>query len=508
MNRIEFDRRAFTLGAIAVAGTAALGAAGAHAQVGTQTHLVIDLAGEPNTLDPALARSYRDWSLVHSIYDSVVTLGNDGEMRPLAADSVTLLDDVTWEIVLRKGMTFHDGTPVTSAAIQRGVERVANSEGPAANSFKVIESVDIVDDLTARFTTSTPAPWLLSQLAVWLVLMPELPADHDYEAEPIGSGPFRFNQREPGKSISLVRFDEHFAGSPKGEPVAASVEYRFVPDAVTRIADLAAGTVQIIDQVETDQRDVVTEGGGTVIEAPVLGTAFLRVVNDVEPFTDPRVTQAINHAIDVQSIASALVSPNASRLASLFPDDRAIGFDPELAPFAFDPDRARALLSEAGLADGFATTLQFTSGSRTDLMEAIAANLAEVGIDLTLEPIELAQFNGSWKEPDSAPLRFVTWRPMYDPYTLLSLMFSSEGFLSRYSDTEADSLIQDAAIETDPAARQEVYRELGRHFQEVPPAVFLWGLSALYGVRDLGSSWAPRSDEYLLPLSQPEGVQA
>jgi ABC-type transport system substrate-binding protein len=133
-------------------------------------------------------------------------------------------------------------------------------------------------------------------------------------------------------------------------------------------------------------------------------------------------------------------------------------------------------------------------------MQAIAANLADVGIDLTIEVTELATFNGTWKEPDSGQLRFVSWRPVYDPHTLLSLMFASTGPLSRYGDDEADQLILAGGSEVDEATRRATYEELGRYFQESPPAVFLWNLTSTYGVRDGGLQWTPRGDEYLLPM--------
>ncbi|MEJ7902312.1 MAG: ABC transporter substrate-binding protein, partial [Thermomicrobiales bacterium] len=126
--------------------------------------LVIDMAGGPDNLDPALARSVRDWSIVHSIYDSILDLGTDGSLVPLAAERFEILDDVTFEVTLRMGMTFHDGTPVQAEAIGRSITYVQQSEGPAARNFQAIDRVEVMDDLTARIVTLQPAPWLPSQL--------------------------------------------------------------------------------------------------------------------------------------------------------------------------------------------------------------------------------------------------------------------------------------------------------------------------------------------------------
>ncbi|MBA3276489.1 MAG: ABC transporter substrate-binding protein, partial [Chloroflexia bacterium] len=368
--------------------------------------LVIDLAGGPDNLDPALARSVRDWSIVHSIYDSILDLGADGSLVPLAAERFEMLDDLTFEVVLRENLAFHDGNPVLADGIERSIAHVQQSEGPAAQNFRVIERVEVDDDLTARIVTSQPAPWLPSQLAVWMVLFPEGTTPDSFETAPVGSGPFRFVSREAGDHILLERNPDYFSPSAKGQPLAERVRFRFVPESTTRITDLAAGAAHLIDSVPQDQARAVVDGGGKIVEAPVLGTSFLRVVNDVAPFDNPLVRQALNHAIDAETIGAALVSSEVRRLASLPPDERAIGFDADLAPFAFDPDRARELLAEAGLADGFETRLQYTGGGVDAVMQAIAANLADVGITVSIETTELATFNGSWQDPDSAPLRY------------------------------------------------------------------------------------------------------
>jgi ABC-type transport system substrate-binding protein len=118
---------------------------------------------------------------------------------------------------------------------------------------------------------------------------------------------------------------------------------------------------------------------------------------------------------------------------------------------------------------------------------------------VSIETTELATFNGTWQDPESAPLRLVSWRPVYDPHTLLSLMFASTGPLSRFADETTDELIASGSVETDPDARHAVYQDLGRHFQVSPPAVFLWNLTAIYGLRDFGEGWQPRGDEYIIP---------
>lgn len=466
--------------------------------------LVIDVSGGPDNLDPALTRSSRDWTILHSIHDALVQIGPDGDLVPLASERFDAIDDVTWEVALRPGLMFHDGSPVRADAIARSIAHVQQSEGPAARDFAAVTNVDVIDDLTARIVTGKPAPWLPSQLAVWAVLFPEGMSTERFETAPVGSGPFRFESRDAGSEIVLVRNPAYTWGSAKGTALAERVRFRIVPDSATRVADLASGTANLIVSVPGEQRDAVEQSGGVVEEEAILGTMFLRLATDAPPFDDPRVCQAINHAVDVSTIASALVGTESTRLASLYADARSIGFDPELAPFPFDPDAARRLIADAGYAGGFDVRLEFVGGERDDILQAIAANLADVGITVSIESVDLATFNGSWTEPDSAPLRLVSWRPVYDPHTLLSLMFASTGPLTRHNDARTDELIQAGGSEPDPSRRAELYRELGRHFQNAPPALFLWNLTSVYGVRDFGVGWSPRGDDYVIPTRTEE----
>ncbi len=501
------SRRDFIVSAVLTGGVLSLPVRTVAAQTpsaASQQSITVDTAIAPSTLDPALARSVFDWSIIHSIYDSVLNLNDDGVLAPLAASSFSQPEPTVYDVVLREGLTFHDGNPVLAESIERSVRYVQASEGPAARNFGVIDRVDVVDDRTARIVTSEPAPWLPSQLAVWLVLFPD-GAEADFETNPVGSGPFRFDGMDAGVSIDLVRNERYFAGSPKGIALADHVRYRVVPEVATRIADLSAGATNLIDGISQDQGASVENTGAEVVEAPVLGISFLRIVNDVPPLDDPRVRQAINHAIDVETIAQSLVSTESHRTASIYPDARAIGFDPDLSPFIHDPDLARSLLAGAGVTGRIPLRLEYTGGGRDDVMEAIAAYLAEVGIDLTIETTELTTFNGTWQDPGSAELRFVTWRPVYDPHTLLSLMFASTGPLSRFADDEADRLIASAAAESDPDLRNGLYQELGRQFQASPPAAFLWNLTASYGVRDIAGTWSPRADEYVI-LTERQGT--
>lgn len=505
-SRRDLMKMTSAAGAIAALGFPGWAAAAQTPQSSPLEEMVIDMAGVPESIDPAFAYSARDWSIVHSIYDSPLGFAADGSIQPLAAESYAAVDDVTWEIVLRSGLRFHDGSAVTSAAITRSVAYLAESESEASGLFAGIVDVVEVDSLTARIVSDTPSPWLPAQVAVWLLLLPEGHSLETAVTSPVGSGPYRFDSQQSGNSLTLTRNPDYTWASSKGEPMAERVVYRFVPEAATRIADLSTGAAHLITEIPAGQLETVTDDGARAVEEGIVGSAFIRIATDAAPFDNPLVRQALNLAIDVQAIGEALVSPSATRLASLFPDERSIAFEPGLEPYAFDPDGARQLLERAGVGEGFEAELEITSGANVEVAEAITAQLAEVGISVSIVVAEYADFNATWKDAAAPALRMATWAPLYDPHTLLSLVFAGEGFLSRYANPAVDALIARAGSETEAATRSSLYRELTTLMHGDAPVVFLWNLVAGYGVAEPVSTWKPRGDEYVIATTVGEPV--
>lgn len=472
--------------------------------VGMVDQLVIDLGVEPPTLDPALVYSPNAWSVVHSVYDSLLQYGPNGEIEFLLAESMRLVDPLTYEITLRPNVAFHNGEPFDANSVVLSVAHLLdpNVASQARQNFEVISEVRVLDPLTVQFVLSTPAPWLPAPIAAWLAMLPpSYAADpaNGFDRNPIGTGPYRFVEWQPGGEIVLDANPDYFAASPKGRPFASRVVYRVVQEGATQVADLLSDRADLITEVGVDQVAPIGDAGKQVVTQAVPGAAFVRIATDVEPFTDVRVRQALNHAVDVDAIIGALLGGEGRRMANLFPEG-GLGYDPNLPPYAYDPDKARALLAEAGFADGFETTLEYESTEPADVVTAIAAQLDAVGIRVEVQATEEATFNAPdrWKGPQAPPLRFLTWRPIFEPYTVLSLLISDTGFLSRYRSAQAQPLIDAGAVATDPAQRAAIYRDLGTVLRDDPAAIYLYSLTARYGVGAKAAVWRSRPDEYVI----------
>lgn len=465
----------------------------------------IDLMVEPPTLDPANVYDADGWSLVHSIYDSLVQFNADGEVVPLLAESIVQTDPLTWEVALRKGITFHNGEPFDAKSVAFSVAHIVNpdTKSQVAWNFSVIQEVEEIDPHLVRFRLAAPAPWLPSQIAPWLAMLPPVYAAdpaNDFAANPVGTGPYKFVSWERGKQVVLEANPDYPADSPKGVAFADTAVFRPVSNATTEVADLLSGSATVVRSVPTDQIQTVTDAGASVVSRPLSGVSFIRIPTDQAPFDDPRVRQALNFAVDVDAIVDALLNGQGERLAGIFPPG-GLGFSGDLKPFPYDPEAAKALLVEAGLDKGFETRIAHATSDRRDIAEAVAGQLAAVGINATVETVETATFNQTWKDPEAAPLRFVTWRPMFDPFTLLSLMFSAEGFLSRYNDEAAQALIDAGAVEADVAKRAETYQELAKVLRDSPGGIYLYQLYSSYGVAKDAPAWTPRPDDYIIPTT-------
>lgn len=460
-------------------------------------HIVIDLPSEPVNIHPAKAYSDIEWTVVHSVFDALVGFDADGALLPVAAESFDLVDETTWHVTLRKGLTFHDGSPVTSAAILRGFDLVSGSDSLVADIFGVVESVEVIDDLTAKIIVSAPSPWLPAQMASWHVLIPE---DFD-PAKPIGSGPYTFEHWTLGAELALSRFESYMPVAAKGQSIAETVTYHFVPDSTTRISNVLSGSSDLASFLPIDALAAFKQGSATLRHSEVAGTWFIRIATDTAPFDDVRVRQALNLALDLEAFVGVLVHEGCSRLATLYPGAFSMGFDPELAPFAFDPDAARALLEEAGFGDGLEVKLEAASDASPAVCEAIIGQWADVGIKAELVLSDLGSFNAGWTDTEAPVLRMASWSPVFDPSTLLDLVWHSDGILSRYANPEADRLI-DLGGAVFGSDREEVYRSLGHELHDDAAAVFLWNLMNVAAVSEKAAAWTPRPDQWVLALSR------
>ncbi len=346
------------------------------------------------TMEPTQVSGFMDHTATLAVFGSLV-FNFDGATGavgyyPYLAERVEPLDDNTWLIQLRPGMTFHNGAPLNAEAIKFSFERVRHPDFPSGRYMHnaPIDSVEVIDELTVHVRTSRPISIFPARLlrADGYVVEPEHYADTppwsrtpETAWNPVGAGPFKFVEHAPDDRMVLEVFDGFI--DPRGyeRPNFDRLILRVVPETSTLIAELLQGTIDIAP-IPAEMVEVIERAPGVRVVAGPSTTrlAFMFNQNAHEALKDKRVRQAINYAIDVDELLEALTDGYGLRIPTHVnpPNEH-----PGLQPYPYDPERARALLAEAGWADGFEINIDWSIPSEVGrVAQAMVPYLEAVGI--------------------------------------------------------------------------------------------------------------------------------
>src|SRR5262249_32161151 len=288
------------------------GAGGLGSPVQAQTRdetLIYSLQSDIDNWDPPNSVLREAIILGYHVFDHLAVRDlKTGRVIPHRATSWKALDATTWEVKLRSGVKFHDGNPFTAKDVKATFDRVLDpaKKMTARGNHAKIKSVEVVDDFTARFKTDGPYPLFVERLTAQVMQSDKVIREkgHDYMQEhPIGTGPYKLVKWNRKQAHLLVRNDEYWG--PK--PAFKYVKIRIIPEKATEIAELLSGGVDIIKAVPPDQMDVINKSGqARTATSPILRTAMLQLDQAARsgpnPFTDKRVRQAANLAVDVDAV--------------------------------------------------------------------------------------------------------------------------------------------------------------------------------------------------------------
>ena len=400
------------------------------------------------------------------------------------AESWSSDDVVNWTFNLREGITFHDGTPWNADAAVFNLDRFTNPEsefftpdlaGLAGLFTQSIASYEAVDEFTLSITTNRPWSHLPEDLTLLPMASPtavrEL-GNEGFAAAPVGSGPFMFESLEPGERLVMAANPDYWAGAPQ----VARLILRPIPDATARVAALRAGEVNWIEYASPD--DVAgLRDEGFQITANAYSQIWRGVFDQSKaPWDDPRVREAANLAIDRPAIAEFLLSNTAEPAFQTAPRSDP-GYDPNLAGYQQDLDRARALLAEAGYPDGFSTSASVPTGGSGNMLpvpiaERVKADLAQVGIDLEIVTGEWGAIFGEWNSglmPLGADMTM--WASTFVLPGLWSVWLHSQSPANngRYADPVLDDLLGQLEAAADPAQRLDLFMQVNRQTSETHP---------------------------------------
>jgi peptide/nickel transport system substrate-binding protein len=436
--------------------------------------ITVALGSDTSTMDPHM-HTERMGIIIHQhIYDTLLTRDTK-TWQPVAhlAESVRSVTPTTWELRLRKNVKFHNGEPFTAESVKFSFERVLNPEqkSPIRGNFTWVKSIEVVDEHTVRITTEKPYPLIheiltLGQFGMVPPRYVKEKGDAYFARNPVGTGPYRFVDWKKGERVALEANDQYW----KGAPAVKSLTFRVIPETATQIAELLSGGVDIIRAVPPDQLPAIERSGVARVSAtPILRVVFLQMDGDARaaktPLTDARVRRAINHAVNIDEIMQKVLGGKAIRTPS-GGSPLAFGTDTSIKGYAFDPERAKKLLAEAGLSGGFEITLNTYGGSVVNVeqvSQAIMGYLGNVGIKVKLRHFAdvgqyLANFRGG--KLDGMTLASWGYNSVFDSDAIFYTHFHTKEPYAYNTAKEMDTWLDEARSTVDPKKRRELYSRL------------------------------------------------
>jgi len=464
---------------------------------GPSGEIVIAIGGDPSTLDPQVADDGNERAVNDNIYETLIARDpKTMELVPHLASSWTQVDEVTWELRLRQGIKFHNGEPFNAEAAAFSINRVID---PALKSeqisfFATIKEAKVIDEYTIQVITEGPDPTLPTRLYWLKIVPPKYASDPDFDTKPVGTGPYKFVEWVRDDHVTLEANLDYWGGPP---PIA-KVVIRPIKEEVTRLAALKAGEVDLVRGLIPEYVDQAPK----VAAIPGLEFPWIRLNCLKGPLADKRLRLAINYAINREELAQSLYSGYAVPAEGQLLTPGHFGFNPNVKAYPYDPDKAKALMQEAGYAG---EELEFIGEAGRwlkdkELIEAVAGQLREVGFNVKVNIVEWSAwldllFAGADKAPT---MQFSSHdNPLLDADRTLSAIYHSKGSQSAYSNPEVDQLIDAARTETDLQKREEMYHKVIQIAYDDAALVPLLNLKDVYGLSEK-LEWAPRLDGKML----------
>ena len=426
----------------------------APAMAQADTDITVVLSEELDLVEPCMAtRSNIGRVVLQNISETLTELdvrGDQGLMPRLAA-SWEDKGDGTWQFKLRDGVKFSDGTDFDATDVKHSFDRVFSDQLTCESKRYFADTTltfNVVDDLTIDVKAEPAQPILPLLMSLVTIVPSETPLE--FVRDPIGTGPYKMTEWTAGQQIVLDRRDDYWGE----QPAVTKATYLFRSEPAVRAGMVAAGEADIAPQITQE----VADNKATDFSYLNSETVYLRLDSQDAPTSDLRVRQALNAAIDREAFIGTVL-PEGTELAVAMVPPTTLGWNPDLSPPAYDPEKARQLLAEAQ-ADGVDTSLPIEIIARTEnfpnvteVAEALTQMLTDVGFNATLRMVEVAEHEQFYSKPypESEGTRLVLAQhdnSRGDPAFSMFFKYASEGTQSGVNDPKVDDLITRASAAT------------------------------------------------------------
>jgi len=440
----------------------------------------------PTWFDPAETSGIiTPYVVLYALHDAMVKPLPGNPMAPALAESWSVSPDgLVFEFVVRKGVRFHNGEPVTAEDVKFSLERY---RGTASKTLK--ERVAAIETEPGRVRIRLKQPWpdfmtfyAIATGAGWIVPKKyvEKVGEDGFKKAPVGAGPYRFVSFTPGVELVLEAFDQYW----RKPPSVKRLVFRVVPDDTTRLAALKRGEVDIAYAIWGALAEEVRRSAGLTLKATLVPTPFWVYFADQwdpkSPWHDRRVRLAASHAIDRAGINEAENLGFAKITNSIVPASFDFYWQPPV--YAFDPGRARQLLAEAGYPNGFDAGDYSVDAAFTNVAEATVNFLQAVGIRAKVRPLERAAFFKTFGEKKLKNLVQGASGAFGNAATRLETFVASGGVYAYGSYPDIDGLFRGQATELDRKRREATLHRIQQLVHEKAIFAPIWQLAAMTGV--------------------------
>ncbi len=459
--------------------------------------LIVGQGVEPVGLDPQDVTDNPSYEVARHIYEGLVEFTPDLKIAPCLAEKWDVSKDgLTWTFYLRKGVKFHSGAPFNAEAVKKNFDRIINGKFKRTSLYKpIIDSIEVVDEYTVRFKLKVPFGAFLHILShgAGLILDPTLiDKGADIKHHPSGTGPFVFKEWIPGDHITLLANKNYWR---KDKVKLSKIIFKTIPEDTSRTMMLETGELDIAERISPFDVPRLKKNKKVKVEiAPSLRVVYM-LINNVK-FSDARVRQAFNYAVDKEAICKNILKglgePAHSPLAPLTWGYADAGY------YKYDPEKAKALLAEAGWKDTDGDGILDKDGKKFVLklytphgrylmdykvVEAVQGYLQKIGIEAKLHTADWATYLASLRKPPEEAkydLALLGWAPSTgDGDWVLRPLFHSKYWAPKgpnrafYKNPEVDKLIMEGMTTVDPEKRKEAYRKAQEIIMKDAPWLFL-----------------------------------
>jgi peptide/nickel transport system substrate-binding protein len=449
---------------------------------------------DPVGLDPAKNPAASSLRIIEKLYNGLTRMNEKMEVVPDLAEKWENPDPLTWSFTLKKGVKFHSGKELTADDVKYTYDRILdkNTASIAASYFAQVAKIEATDKYTVKFTLKEPfAPFLTNTSSTWASIVNK-DFKGDLNKAEDGTGPFKLGDWVADDHVKLVKFADYFV---KGQPKLESINFLTMKEEAARLAAVRSGKVQLTTISADSAQLLAKESSIQVLSYQSLGYSYLGFNLARKPFDNPKVRQAISLVVDRQEVIDTVWKSKAV-LTGPTPPALTQWAVPaaQLPDYKVDVNKAKQLLAEAGLPNGFKTTLTTASTypDMVDTAQVVQKQLKSIGIDAEIKQQEWGAYVNEWK---AKGMDMMVGRNTSgtDPDRSLGFFFATDGSANvwNFSDAEFDKLVADGRKASKVEDRQKLYQDAQKRLVSLHPNLFLASYQSFYAVRDNVKGFVP-----------------